>query len=79
VRSLGGWTTDHRIDVEPGEGNRRRRDPAELRPADILLFQEVRGPRESDASVAEKSPEGLGFEVQFAAPDGGSTVSGSQS
>jgi endonuclease/exonuclease/phosphatase family metal-dependent hydrolase len=48
----------------------------ELRPADILLFQEVARARESDASVAENVARRLGFEVQFAAPDGGSTVSG---
>jgi endonuclease/exonuclease/phosphatase family metal-dependent hydrolase len=48
----------------------------ELRPADILLFQEVVRARESDASVAENIARRLGFDVEFAAPDGGSTASG---
>ena len=48
----------------------------ELRPADILLFQEIVRSRESEASVADRIGRKLGFHVQFAAPDGGSTVSG---
>jgi endonuclease/exonuclease/phosphatase family metal-dependent hydrolase len=48
----------------------------ELRPADILLFQEVVRTAQNVPSVAERIAQKLGFHVQFASPDGGSTVSG---
>ena len=48
----------------------------ELKPADILLFQEVVREDESRPSVAEKIAGKLGMHVQFASPDRGSTVSG---
>ena len=48
----------------------------ELKPADILLFQEVVRDDESRPSVAEKIAGKLGMHVQFASPDRGSTASG---
>jgi endonuclease/exonuclease/phosphatase family metal-dependent hydrolase len=48
----------------------------ELRPADILLFQEVVRTGEGVPSVAERIAQKLGFHVQFASPDGWTTFSG---
>src|SRR3954470_688583 len=48
----------------------------ELRPADILLFQEVVRPGDGAPSVAEQIAKKLGMNFQFASPDGGSTLSG---
>jgi endonuclease/exonuclease/phosphatase family metal-dependent hydrolase len=48
----------------------------ELRPADILLFQEVVRTKDGVPSVAESIAQKLGMNVQFGSPDGGSTVSG---
>lgn len=48
----------------------------ELRPADVLLFQEVVRASDNTASVAEQVAAKLGLNVEFASPDGGRTESG---
>ncbi len=48
----------------------------ELRPADILLFQEVVRSADSHPSIAEVIARRLNMQVQFAAPDRGATGSG---
>ena len=48
----------------------------ELRPADILLFQEVVRSDDGDPSIAEMIARRLGMQVQFATSDSGATGSG---
>lgn len=48
----------------------------ELRPADILLFQEVVRADDKQPSIAEKIAVRLGMQIHFASPDSGETHSG---